>query len=190
MWDPAGSIPGGGSWNRPLATGFIRLDTDNAWMDQWMGAVDTTHADANRGTVYVLKGMFGWFAGIAQAIDSGATFTLTEGTNGLPAGMTFTDRQVTAIEALLPNEVVFTVDGCFGAPPTGASDGPRRTSPAASASVIWFVTPWNRTTCSPRAARPCTNRAIGIHPEASAEGVAERGAYVSPNVGTVTSDAV
>ncbi len=105
------SADGGFSWNRPLATGNIRLNTDNDWMDQWMGAVDTTYADPN--TIYLLKGMFGWFAGIAKSTNGGVSFTLTEGSNGLPTGMTFTDRKVTAIEALRTDEVVFTMDGCI-----------------------------------------------------------------------------
>ncbi|MFN0029849.1 MAG: hypothetical protein ACKV2O_22060, partial [Acidimicrobiales bacterium] len=106
---------GGGTWTRPLAGG-IRFtngvrNPGNDWMDQWMGAVDTAYS--SDGKVYVLKGMFGWFAGVAISTGDGTPFTLNEGTNGLPIGMTFTDRQVTAIETLRPNEVIFTMDGCI-----------------------------------------------------------------------------
>lgn len=104
---------GGTSWTRPLAA----LDPPirnvyDSWMDLWFGAVDTTYADAD--TIYVLKGQIGWFAGIAKSFDGGDTFTLLDTPdNGLPEGIEFSDRQVTAIEALRRDEVVFTMDGCL-----------------------------------------------------------------------------
>ncbi len=109
------SADSGDTWSRPLANN-IRASADD-WMDQWMGAVDTAYS-ANGQNVYVLKGMFGWFAGVAISTNRGQSFTLNEGSNGLPVGMTFTDRKVTAIEVLrrpgsTQDEVIFTMDGCI-----------------------------------------------------------------------------
>lgn len=105
--------PDGGSWSRPLAQASRPNGAANGWMDDWMGAVDTT-SDAAGQTVYVLKGQIGWFAGVAKSTDGGRTFTILEAAgNGLPTGMDFADRKVTAIQALRDGEVVFTMDGCI-----------------------------------------------------------------------------
>lgn len=106
------SFDGGRTWRRPLAASPPIRSEGDAWMDSWFGAYDTTYADEQ--TVYVLKGQIGWFAGVAKSTDGGQTFTVLERAgNGLPTGIDFADHQTTAIEALRPDEVVLTMEGCL-----------------------------------------------------------------------------